>query len=146
MRTYDPNQWDISFAGRHLNKGVADGTFLTVASMSPGFSSKSGVDGEPTRSRLNDKRYTARVVLMQTSEANKILSDIYAASRARGAANSTGVGSFFVQDRSGTTVLQSAKAYIADDPDITLEATATTREWLFELTDVDITHGDVPLD
>lgn len=144
MRTYDPNQWDISFAGRHLNKGVADGTFLTVASMAPGFTSKVGVDGESTRSRGHDRRYTARLVLMQTSEANKILSDIYA--QDRNAVPGQGVGSFFVQDRSGTTVLQSAKAYIADDPDLTLEATATTREWLFELHETDITHGDVPLD
>jgi len=139
MRTYDPRKFDIVFAGVHLNEGVADGSFLTYSSASPGFSKKVGVDGTVTRSRMHDRTAEVRLTLMQSSSVNDRLSEIYAADR--DAVNGQGVGSFFVQDRSGTTILQASKAYIADDPDLTLDAEATTREWTFELADVDVTHG-----
>lgn len=139
MKTYDPKKYVIVFAGIPLNKGVADGTFLTISSVGPGFTSKAGVDGEVTRSRMHDRRATARLVLMQTSEVNDDLSDLYQADR--DATNGAGVATFSVQDLAGTTVLESARAYIADDPDLTLEAEASTREWLFELADLRGTHG-----
>jgi len=144
VKTYDPRKYDLIFAGVHLNEGIADGTFLTLSSVGPGFTSKAGVDGEVTRTRMHDTRYTARLVLMQTSEVNDRLSTIYAADRA--ATNGQGVGVFFVQDRAGTTVLEAAKAYIADDPDVTLDMEASTREWLFELTGTTMTHGSNPDD
>lgn len=144
MRTYDPKKFDIVFAGIHLNKGVADGTFLTLAPVTPGFSSKAGVDGEVSRSRQHDRRYTVRLVLMQTSDVNDRLSAVYAADR--DAVNGQGVGSFFIQDRSGTTLVQASKAYINQDPDLTLEQTASTREWQFELSDTDVFHGSNPED
>lgn len=139
MKTYDPKKFDIIFAGVPLNKGTADGTFLVVASVGPGFTSKSGVDGEVTRTRMHDRRYTARLTLMQTSAINDILSALYAGDR--DATNGRGVAAFSVQDRAGTTVLEASKAYIADDPDLSLEAEASTREWVFELSDVTVTHG-----
>lgn len=145
MKTYDPKKFDLIFGGVPLNKGVADGTFLVVSSVGPGFTSKSGVDGESTRTRMHDRRYVARLTLMQTSAINDILSAAYAADR-NGNENGRGVASFSVQDRAGTTVLESAKAYIADDPDLTLEAEASTREWVFELTEVSVTHGGNPDD
>jgi hypothetical protein len=139
VKTYDPKKFDIVFAGRHLNEGVADGTFLTLAGSTPAFSKKVSVDGPVTRTRSHDRSGTARLVIMQTSEVNDILSAILAGDRA--ATNGLGVGAFFVQDRSGTTVATASKAYIADDPDLTLDATATTREWVFELADLELFHG-----
>lgn len=139
MKTYDPRRFDIVFAGIPLNKGVADGTFLSISSVGPGFSSKAGVDGEVTRTRSHDRRAVAKLTLMQTSEINDRLSAAYAADR--DATNGQGVGVFFVQDRSGTTILEAAKAYISDDPDVTLEAEASTREWTFELSELRPTHG-----
>lgn len=139
MKTYDPAKFDIVFAGRHLNEGVAEGTFLTVKRTTPGFSSKAGVDGEVTRTRSHDRRATATLTLMQTSEVNDILSAIFAADLA--ATVGQGVGAFFVQDRSGTTVIEASKAYIADDPEFKLDATASERVWTFELSDVTMVHG-----
>lgn len=144
MKTFDPRKFDIVFAGIQLNSGVADGTFLTISSVTPGFSSKVGVDGTVTRARSHDRRATARVVLMQSSEVNDRLSAIYEADRQ--AVNGTGVGAFFVQDRDGTTVATASKAYISDDPDLTLEAEATTREWVIEIADLVIVHGSNPED
>ena len=143
-RTFDPKRYVISFAGILLNKGVSDGTVLTVASVTPGFSSKVGVDGTVTRSRSHDKRKTAALTLMCSSEVNDRLSALYNADRDPAQPNGRGVGAFYVQDLSGTTVLSCPKAWISDDPDMTIEATASTREWSFELSEVvDMIHGSV---
>ncbi len=139
LKTYDPRKHDIVFAGILINEGLADGTFLTITPETPGFSTKVGVDGEVTRTRSHDRRATATVTLMQTSEVNARLSALYAADRA--AVNGQGVGSFFVQDRGGDTVLRSSKAFISDGPDVTLAAEAETREWTFILTDYTPSHG-----
>lgn len=143
-KTYDPKRYAISFAGILLNKGVSDGTLLTIASVTPGFSSKVSVDGPVTRTRSHDKRKTATLTLMQSSEVNDRLSALYNADRDPAQPNGRGVGAFRVQDLSGTTVLTCSKAWISDDPDLTLEATASTREWTFELSEVvDPIHGSV---
>lgn len=145
--TYDPARYTIVFAGIILNKGLADGTFLTISAVTPGFSSKAGVDGEVTRARSHDKRKTATLTLMQSSEVNDRLSALYNADRDPLQPNGRGVGVFYVQDLSGTTVLQASKAYIANDPDLTLGAEAETREWAFELSDVVAPiHGGITAD
>lgn len=144
MKTYDPKKHVLVFAGIPLNKGVADGTFLTIASDGPGFTKKVGVDGEVTRARMHSRGATARLVLMQSSEVNDRLSARYKADR--NAVNGQGVGIFSVQDLAGNTVGQASKAWIADDPDVTLEAEASTREWLFDMADWDVDHGGNPDD
>jgi len=142
LKTYDPRKHDIIFAGILINEGLADGTFLTISSDTPGFSVKVGVDGEATRTRSHSKVAEAKVTLMQTSEVNDRLSALYAADRA--AVNGQGVGVFYVQDRAGTTVLQASKAFISDDPDVELSDEASTREWTFILTDYAPIHGGNP--
>lgn len=144
LRTFDPKRYVISFAGILLNRGVSDGTLLSITSTTPGFSSKASVDGPVTRSRSHDKRKTATLTLMCTSEVNDRLSALYNADRDPAQPNGRGVGAFYVQDLAGTTVLSCPKAYIANDPDLTLEATASTREWTFELSEVvNMVHGSV---
>jgi hypothetical protein len=144
VKTYDPDQYDIVFAGFRLNEGVSDGTILTVTPSAQKFSKKVGVLGSHTRNRLHDKSGTARLVVQKTSETNDILSRILRADQA--ATNGQGVATFLVQDRAGTTVIQSAKAYIAQEPELTLEAEVPSCEWLFELSDVDWFTGGNPDD
>ncbi len=141
MKTYDPKQYDIVFAGISLNEGLADGTFLTVAPDTPAFSKKVGVDGEVTRSRSHDRSATVTFTCMQTSDVNDRLSAVLNADR--DAANGSGVGTFFVQDRAGTTVGESP-GYIADGPDLVLGGEAETREWTLELSDWNPEHGGNP--
>lgn len=142
LKTYDPRKYVITMAGILINEGLADGTFLNITTETPGFSSKAGVDGEVTRTRSHDRRATATITLMQTSEANDRLSALYAADRA--ATNGEGVGMFRVSDLVGTTVLESSVSYISDDPDVVLEAEASTRDWTIELADYQPTHGSNP--
>jgi hypothetical protein len=81
---------------------------------------------------------------MQTSAINDVLSGIHLADRS--APNGQGVGSLLIQDRAGTTVLRASKAWIADDPSVTLEMEATTREWVIDFADGYMFHGGNPLD
>ncbi len=141
MKTYDPNRYSISWAGIKLNEGLAEGTFVTVSPMAPGFSSKVSVDGPVTRVRSHDRRRTVRLVLMQTSAVNERLSAAYNADRNR--TNGGGPGMFRIADMDGTTEIEDPKAYIAQDPDLVLSATAETREWLFELPGATATHGTI---
>jgi hypothetical protein len=145
MKTYDPKRYDLVLGGVRLNQGLADGTWITVEGMSPGFTSKVGVDGEVTRARMHDRRATVRLTVMQTSAVNDLLSRQYLDDR-NGNENGRGVASFLLQDRAGTTVVQASKAYIADDPDVTLSAEAETREWVIELADAEMFHGGNPDD
>jgi hypothetical protein len=133
MKTYDPKKYDIVYAGIRLDRGLADGTFLSISAMSPGFSSKVGVDGEVVRTRSHDTRRTVSFTTMQTSELNDRLSAVY--DRDRRAPAGEGVGSFVVQDRNGTTLIEGT-AYIVQDPDLELSNEASTREWKLELVDV----------
>lgn len=139
MKTYDPKKFVIVFANILINKGLADGTFCVVSSMKPGFTSKAGADGEVTRIRSQDRRATVRITLMQTSDVNLRLSRLYNADR--DAVNGQGVGMFYVQDLNGDTKLEADKAYISDDPDLTLSADAETREWVLELAELGGEHG-----
>lgn len=142
MKTYDPKRYVISFAGVDLNKGLADGTFLRISPMTARFTSKSGVDGEVTRTRRHDKRRTGEFTTMQTSDVNARLSAIFAADT--DAPNGEGVGALLVKDLVGTTVFE-ATAYIAQDPDLELGPEATTRTWRFEIVDPgQTTHGSNP--
>lgn len=139
MKTYDPKKHDIVFNGILVNKGLADGTFLTISNETPGFSSKVGVDGEVVRTRNHDRRATATITVMQTSEVNDRLSAMYESDR--DAVNGLGVGAFSVRDRAGTTLLEASRAYISNGPEVSLEAEASPREWTIELSDYRPQHG-----
>jgi hypothetical protein len=144
VKTYDPKKFVANFAGIKLNEGIGDGTFIAISKSGlAAFSSKAGVDGTVTRSRQHDKRKIVKLTVMQTSEVNDRLSAILNADRA--AINGRGVGAFYLQDLSGTTLIEGAKAWIMDDPDLSLEVTASTREWAIEIASVDDPiHGSNP--
>ena len=109
MKTYDPNQFDVIFAGYRLS-GFAEGSMISLTHEANSFTDKIGVDGGVTRERSADKRATLTVSLMQTSESNEDLSALYNADR--DAANGSGVGELRIVDRAGTTVFEAAKAWI----------------------------------
>ena len=145
MKTYDPKKYVATFGGVKLNEGIADGTFIGIKRVKSAFSAKTGVDGGHVRSRQHDRGKILTLTLMQTSEVNDRLSAILNADRA--AINGKGVAAFMLIDLSGTTRIESAKAYIIDDPDMELGETATTREWAIMLAEVaDPIHGSNPDD
>lgn len=143
-KTYDPNAYDVIFAGILLNEGLAEDTFLTVVPDSAAFAKRAGVDGEVTRSRMANRMATATITLAQTSELNDRLSALHEADR--DSSNGSGVASFEVVDRAGTTVGYATKAWIEQTPDMELAAEVSDREWTIGLADWRPTHGSNPDD
>lgn len=129
-KEYDPDQVVVYFAGKRI-QGFADGEFITVEQMSPGFTSVSGSDGEVARSKSNDRRAKVTVKLLQTSDSNDDLSEVHQTDL--DAPNGAGVGTFLMQDLQGTTLVHADQAWITQFPDGSNDRTAKSREWVIEL-------------
>lgn len=141
LKTYDPSQIDVVFAGRRLD-GFGEDTFVEIAHEAPGFSDRVGVDGRVTRSKSLDRRATITITLMQTSESNAWLSALYNADRA--ATNGSGVGSLRIADRSGNTVFEASKVWIQAEPDAAFGREAAERVWTLRAADMGSTHDGSP--
>lgn len=139
VSTYDPALHDLIFAGIRLNEGLADGTFIAVEFNAESFTKKVGADGSVTRARMADRSGSITLSLMQTSELNDVLSALHNADRV--ASNGAGVGALLLQDRGGSTKLQASSAWIAQQPGISLEMEASTRDWVIDFADGDAVHG-----
>lgn len=130
VREYDPDQVIVYFAGQRL-QGFADGEFITVAQASDGFSDVAGTDGEVSRSKTNDRRATATVKLMQTSPSNDYLSTVHQTDL--DAPNGAGVGTFLMQDLSGTTLVHDDAAWVQKFADTSNDRGAKPNEWAIRL-------------
>ena len=142
-KTYDPNAYDVIVAGIRLS-GFAEGTFVSISHDSPGFSDKVGVDGEVARVRKHDRRATVTISLMQTSESNDELSQIY--NKDRDSQNGAGVFSFRMVDRSGTTVFEADQAWIQSEPGATFSDEPESRDWEIRCANLRTFHGSNPDD
>lgn len=130
-KTWDPNRNVLIFGG-HRVQGFAEGTGVSIE-VPGGFSKKTGLDGETTRSKLHDRSGTMTITLMATSESNAFLSALYAADRA--APNGAGIVPFTFQDLDGESIFSSAKSWVANDPTVTLDSEVGTREWTIDFSD-----------
>lgn len=127
FKVYDADQVSVSVGGIPITGGFADGEFLRIEFEGDAFSDVVGTDGEVTRSKTNDRRATATLLLMQTADANNLLAALAQADRI--GSNGAGVGAFLVRDRQGTSLYQAAECWIAKTPDVTFDREATAREW-----------------
>jgi len=139
VKTYDPRGIVISIAGLLIQRGFAEDSMVKVAFTSPRFESKVGVDGEVTRARLHDRRATATLSLMQSSDGNDILSALLR--RDTVALPGAGVGSFLMRDLQGTTLVFASAAWVKGIPEVEYGKSVGTRAWEIELADCDATLG-----
>lgn len=127
FKVYDADQVKISINGIPITGGFADGEFLRIEWEGDAFSDVVGTDGEVTRSKTKDNRATATVLLMQTAEANLLLSAMHNADKL--ASGGAGVGPFLVEDLNGATLHESPQCWVMKSPDSTYDREATAREW-----------------
>lgn len=129
FREYDADRIAASLGTYPLTTsgGLADGSFITVKFASPLYVEKVGVDGTRTRSRTNDRRFTATLKVMQSSDVNVYLAGAVAADLALN--NGAGVTSFQLADLSGKTLLFSKYSYVAALPESDFDRDAGTREY-----------------
>lgn len=128
MKIYDPTQIQLVICGVPISSGFAPGSFVEVRQTSPSFNLIQGVDGQTTRTKTND--FSARIIvkLMQSSDANTLLSliwnyDVFAY-------NGAGVGPSSIKDSGGSTQFVATKSWIEKPPDADFGDKATSREWI----------------
>lgn len=130
MAPYVPTEVVIYLNGI-LADGYADGEFITVEQMSPGFQSVVGTSGEVARSPSGDRRVKVTIKLLQTSRTNAQFSDLHNSDL--NAPNGAGVGAFLMQDLSGNSIVRGEQAWITKFPDASYDRTAKSREWEIEV-------------
>lgn len=139
MKVYDPDQMSLSVGGIAVEKGFADGEFLRIEQEADDFEDVAGTDGEVTRSKTNDRRATVTFILMQSAEANDLLSAL--SNLDRNTPNGAGVGPLLIRDRSGRAIYTAEKSWIRRPPDASFDRTATSREWTVRCADLIRTDG-----
>jgi hypothetical protein len=127
-KTFDPKLYSIVIAGIPIPaKGYADGEFIKIEWDTDGFTDVAGTDGDVTRAKQHDKRATVTFSTMVKAAINAVLSTLY--NLDVNSDEDAGVGPFFLNDRSGTTVYESPECWIARMPDPGLDKTPTARQW-----------------
>ncbi|PIQ24276.1 hypothetical protein COW64_19870 [bacterium (Candidatus Blackallbacteria) CG18_big_fil_WC_8_21_14_2_50_49_26] len=128
FHVYSSKQILISIAGIPITGGFADGDFLRVERDTPAFGDVVGTDGEVTRNESRDDRANATLILMQSADANKVLSAMHRSDK--NTPGGAGVGRFLVKDlNSDGTIHQSPFCWIMDDPKVTYGREAKALEW-----------------
>lgn len=84
-----------------------------------------GIRGKNTRYRNTDTSATITVSILQTEEANDILSEIVDIDRELG----TGRIALTIKDGSGTAVISSSEAFIAGYPEVVYSGGFEYRSW-----------------
>jgi hypothetical protein len=139
FKVADSNEWTLAVGAFIINSGFADGEWFTLAMESDAFLFVVGTDGETTSSKSNNRNGIATIKLMQSSSMNIFLSGLHSTDLY--APNGAGVVGFLLKDRSGGTTVFSPAARIIKAPDISLDRTATAREWQIYLSDIQRTDG-----
>lgn len=127
FKVYDSNQVKISIAGVPITGGFADGEFVRIERENDAFSDVVGTDGEVTRSKTNDNRATITISLMQTADANLSLSVLHNVDKLT--TGGSGVGPVLIEDLNGIAIHESAQSWIMNEPDVTYDREAGSREW-----------------
>jgi hypothetical protein len=136
VRTYDPGEYLISFAGIQLT-AIGPDTFIAAARNEEGWTPTVGAGGEVARTRNRNTMGRVTVTLLQTSPENAQLSAIAQLDAQTG----EGIGALFIKDRIGQTVVHADQAWIVKKPDVTRAKVAGVTEWLFECGSLDTFSG-----
>ena len=128
----DADQYRIMVAGAPISNGAgasgyADGEFLKIALKNDGFIVVEGADGSVTRSKRLTRLIDIELSFLQSSSNNVFLSALW--NLDQNAANGAGIGSFVLQDLSGTTLVSCTRAWVNKPADVMLDRGATTRKW-----------------
>lgn len=134
-KIYNPSEVTITFSALPFEGGLADGEFVSWSFDSNITDDVVGTDGEVSVSVNNDARATVTLKLMQTSDLNRVLSQLGNLRRRGGGA--LGIGPFaLVVGGTGETLI-APESWILKWPDGSLDRTASTREWQIRLANAD---------
>lgn len=127
---YTSDQVVASLGGIPLNTGRGEGVFIKIRPKNPSFTTKVGADGEVARSRSNDHRCEIELTMLQTSDANILLSTLHQLDL--NAPNGAGVAALLIQDMSGTSLHAAPEAWIVEPPEVQYGPEIEMRTWKLE--------------
>lgn len=129
MKTYSPNEVDVSAGGLLIKSGLApDGDFVSAEPTGPDWEMKQGIDGEAARVlKSGSKTGKAVLRLMHTSEGNNTLNALRALDLA--GPNGGGVGAFQIIDRSGGLLVEAESACVEGIPKVSRGGEVSIVEW-----------------
>jgi hypothetical protein len=126
---YDPAQIICVAANKQI-QGFADGSFIKVRALSPGFTSKAGADALVSHSRTNDPRVEVTIILMAGSADNDTLSTVHELDL--DTPGGAGVFPFSLTDLNGRSVLEMTYCRVMKAPDEDISKEDGVREWVLE--------------
>ena len=125
--TYDPKQVNISFGGKSIKAGIADGTFVTASRNVRTRTFRPGGDGGGTIVVATDKSVALSITYLAGSETNDKLEDM----RKSDDAGVFKVGTLNIEYFDGGSGVSDENAFIDGPPELTFEGGESTRTWTF---------------
>lgn len=138
--TFDPAQF-ITIVGGVPMQGFADGEFVNFSRKTDTFSESTGVDGDTTRVKSNDKTGILNIVLSMSSPSNDVLSILHNLDER----TNKGVVPVVIKDMNGTTTVFSGKGWIRKPSDLSGSKDVTTRTWTIVMANANVfVGGSIP--
>jgi hypothetical protein len=135
MKAINPTRFTISIGGIFIARGFADGEFFNAEPESDSVGSVAGTDGEVAVSVLYDARWNITLKLLQTSDENEKCHNLY--NLKRRSHGSIGFFPFLARHADTGEFLTGTDACFSRAPSISMDRTATAREWKILLTNAD---------
>ena len=123
---YDSNQVFASLGDRPIQKGRAEGEFVSTDYNADSTTETVGADGEVAVSRTNNETATIKFKVMQTSDSHTLLCQLYEAQKA--SLNGAFL-SFELRDVTGLKLEHAEKCWFKKPPATAYGAVAGEREW-----------------
>ena len=126
MRTTTYNPKKVSLAlGNHIASGFADDSFIAIEPAGDGNTYVAGADGEVCVSIDPSSIYTVKVSLLQNSQTNEYLTNMYEKMKSDG----EGFFAVTVKDIVGETKFSAATGWVTKLASKTYGKTQNNREW-----------------
>jgi len=135
--TYDPEKVIITF-GKAILHGFIDGDYVKGSFDEERYFKLRGVDGEASRSRNPSRAGNVEINLMQTSSANRVLSNLLFTA---GRTDITKPVPFSIVDLSGKSLLFSSKSWIKSTPDFSFGMEVGECKWIFDCADLEVFYA-----
>ncbi len=139
LKIYSASEVSLIFSLIPIDGGRGNDEFVAISKQGETFSYKAGIDGEGTRSESKDNYFIVKVILMQTSAGNAILSSIHKGDISL--PGGAGVAPILIRDKQGKSLFAAAQAWIMKWPDLKYAKEAGTVEWEFGVHDPEVFIG-----
>lgn len=135
--TFDPSKLIVTM-GPVIIDGWSDGDYITVQLDEDLYFKRVGADGAVARTRNANRSGTIEVRTLATSDANVLLSALFATDNLAGG---SAVVPFGCADLSGTSLASASQAWIKTMPALVFSKEPGERIWVFDAADLKMFIG-----